>query len=59
VPLAKVVAEISRLAAEHGAKPVEAELVGLAPEAALAGYPDDPPIKGFDPKRDVMENVLG
>jgi glutamate formiminotransferase / 5-formyltetrahydrofolate cyclo-ligase len=59
VPLAKVVAEISRLAAEHGARAVEAELVGLVPEAALAGYPDDPPIKDFDPKRDVIENVLG
>lgn len=59
VPLAKVVAEIKRLAAEHGARPVEAELVGLAPEAALEGYPDDPPIKNFDPKRDVIENVLG
>jgi glutamate formiminotransferase / 5-formyltetrahydrofolate cyclo-ligase len=59
VPLARVVAEIKRLAAEHGARPVEAELVGLAPEAALEGYPDDPPIRGFDPKRDVIENVLG
>jgi glutamate formiminotransferase len=59
VPLARVVAEIKRLAAEHGAKPVEAELVGLAPEAALEGYPEDPPIRDFDPKRDVIENVLG
>ena len=59
VPLARVVAEIRRLAAEHGARPVEAELVGLAPEAALEDYPDDPPIKGFDPRRDVIENVLG
>jgi glutamate formiminotransferase/glutamate formiminotransferase/formiminotetrahydrofolate cyclodeaminase len=59
VPLARVVAEIKRLAAEHGARPVEAELVGLAPEAALEGYPDDPPIRGFDPRRDVIENVLG
>jgi glutamate formiminotransferase len=58
VPLAKVVAEISRLAAEHGARAIEAELVGLAPEAALAGYPGEPPIRGFDPKRDVIENVL-
>ena len=32
MPLAKVVSEISRLAAEHGTRPVEAELVGLAPE---------------------------
>jgi glutamate formiminotransferase / 5-formyltetrahydrofolate cyclo-ligase len=59
VPLAKVVSEISRLAAEHGARPVEAELVGLAPEVALEGYPDEPPIRDFDPKRDVIENVLG
>ena len=59
VPMAKVVAEITRLAAEHGAKPIEAELVGLAPAAALEGYPDEPPIRGFDPKRDVIENVLG
>jgi glutamate formiminotransferase len=59
VPLAKVVAEISRLAAEHGARAIEAELVGLAPEAALVGYPEEPPIRGFDPKRDVIENVLG
>jgi glutamate formiminotransferase len=59
VPLAKVVAEIKRLAAEQGARPVEAELVGLAPAAALEGYPDDPPIRDFDPRRDVIENVLG
>lgn len=59
VPLAKLVSEISRLAAEHGARPVEAELVGLAPEVALEGYPDEPPIKNFDPFRDVIENVLG
>jgi glutamate formiminotransferase / 5-formyltetrahydrofolate cyclo-ligase len=59
VPLARVIAEIKRLAAEHGARPVEAELVGLAPEAAFEGYRDDPPIKGFDPRRDIIENVLG
>jgi glutamate formiminotransferase/glutamate formiminotransferase/formiminotetrahydrofolate cyclodeaminase len=59
VPLADVIAEIKRLAAEHGVRPVEAELVGLAPEAAFKGYPDDVPIKGFDPRRDIIENVLG
>jgi glutamate formiminotransferase len=59
VPLAKIVAEVSRLAGRRGAKPIEAELVGLAPEAALDGYPGDPPIRDFDPKRDVIENVLG
>jgi glutamate formiminotransferase len=59
VPLAKIVAEVSRLAAEHGARAVEAELVGLVPEAAMEGYPDQPPIRNFDPRRDVIENVLG
>jgi glutamate formiminotransferase / 5-formyltetrahydrofolate cyclo-ligase len=59
VPLAKLIAEIKRLAAEHGARPVEAELVGLAPEAALEGYPEDVPIRDFDPRRDIIENVLG
>ncbi len=59
VPLAKVLEEIKRLAAEHDARPVEAELVGLAPEAAFEGYPEDVPIRGFDPRRDIIENVLG
>jgi glutamate formiminotransferase / 5-formyltetrahydrofolate cyclo-ligase len=59
VPLVEVIIEIKRIAAEHGARPVEAELVGLAPAAALEGYPDDPPIRDFDPRRDVIENVLG
>jgi glutamate formiminotransferase/glutamate formiminotransferase/formiminotetrahydrofolate cyclodeaminase len=59
VPLARVIEEIKRLAAEHGTRPVEAELVGLAPEAAFEGYPADVPIKDFDPRRDIIENVLG
>jgi len=59
VPLAKVVAEITRLAAEHGARPIDAELVGLAPAVALEGYPDEPAIRNFDPLRDVIENLLG
>lgn len=59
VPLAKVVSEVSRLAAAHGVRPIEAELVGLAPEAALEGYPKEPAIRDFDPRRDVIENVLG
>lgn len=59
VPLATVIAEIKRVAAEHGARPVEAELIGLAPEAAFEGYPDDVPIRGFDPQRDIIENVIG
>ena len=39
VPLRRVVERVRELAAHHGARPVEAELVGLAPEAALDGYP--------------------
>ena len=56
VPLAEIVEEVQRLASEHDAAPVEAELVGLAPEAALAGYPEQVPIAGFDPERQVIEN---
>jgi glutamate formiminotransferase/glutamate formiminotransferase/formiminotetrahydrofolate cyclodeaminase len=59
VPLSKIVAEVSRLAAAHGVRAIECELVGLVPEAAVEGYPDEPPIRDFDPKRDVIENVLG
>jgi glutamate formiminotransferase / 5-formyltetrahydrofolate cyclo-ligase len=59
VPLAKVIAEITRLAAGHGVRPIEAELVGLVPEAAVEDYPEDCPIRDFDPRRDVIENVLG
>jgi glutamate formiminotransferase len=59
VPLARVVEEVARLAAEHGARPVEAELVGLAPAAALEGYPAEPPIRDFDPAQHVIEQVLG
>jgi glutamate formiminotransferase / 5-formyltetrahydrofolate cyclo-ligase len=36
-----------------------AELVGLAPKAALDGFPDDIAIAGFDPHRHVIENALG
>jgi glutamate formiminotransferase len=59
VPLATVVERVRELAAAHGAAPLVAELVGLAPRAALAGYPEDVPIAGFDPARHVIENRLG
>jgi glutamate formiminotransferase len=36
-----------------------AELVGLAPAAALEGFPHDVPIPGFDPARHLLENALG
>jgi glutamate formiminotransferase / 5-formyltetrahydrofolate cyclo-ligase len=36
-----------------------AELVGLAPRSAFAGFPDDVLLRGFDPERHVIENALG
>jgi glutamate formiminotransferase / 5-formyltetrahydrofolate cyclo-ligase len=58
VPLARVVAEIERLAGPHGTRPVAAELVGLVPAAAMAGYPEDVPVAGFDPDRHLIERRL-
>ena len=36
-----------------------AEIVGLVPSAALAGFPADLEIRGFDPERQVAETALG
>jgi glutamate formiminotransferase/glutamate formiminotransferase/formiminotetrahydrofolate cyclodeaminase len=59
VPLARVAAEVRELAARHGARVLEAELVGLAPEAALRDYgEDDPPIAGFATEAHVIEHRL-
>jgi glutamate formiminotransferase / 5-formyltetrahydrofolate cyclo-ligase len=57
-PLGAVVEEVRRLAAPLGARPVEAELVGLIPAAALVDYPADVPIRGFDPALHVIEQRL-
>jgi glutamate formiminotransferase len=57
-PLGVVVEEVRRLAAPLGARPVEAELVGLIPAAALLDYPADVPIRGFDPAQHVIEQRL-
>jgi glutamate formiminotransferase / 5-formyltetrahydrofolate cyclo-ligase len=57
-PLALVVERVRALAAPLGARPIEAELVGLIPEPALAGYPQDVPIRGFDPGRHTIERRL-
>ncbi len=56
--LGQVVDEVARLARAEGAKAVEAELIGLAPEAALVGYPDRVPIRDFDPEHQVIERRL-
>jgi glutamate formiminotransferase / 5-formyltetrahydrofolate cyclo-ligase len=53
VPLRDVVAAVRAHA------PVAyAELVGLAPKAAFEGFPDDVPLRGFDPERHLLENAL-
>jgi len=57
-PLGAVVERIRSLAAPLGARPVEAELVGLIPAAALAGYPGDVPIRDFDPELRTIERRL-
>jgi glutamate formiminotransferase len=52
-PLRDVVAAVRRHA------PVAAaELVGLAPQAAFDGFPEDLPIPGFDPARHLIERAL-
>ena len=52
-PLGTVVEAVRRRA------PVaRAELVGLVPRGALEGFPQDVPLAGFDPARQVIENAL-
>lgn len=36
----------------------EVELIGLAPRAAFDGFPDDVSLRGFDPERHILEDVL-
>jgi glutamate formiminotransferase len=52
--LAEVVAAVAALAPL-----ASAELVGLAPAAALEGFPPDLAFPGFDPARQLIENALG
>jgi glutamate formiminotransferase / 5-formyltetrahydrofolate cyclo-ligase len=58
VTLGEVIERIRTLAGPLGAHPVEAELVGLIPEAALDGYPSDVPLRDFDPARQTIERRL-
>jgi glutamate formiminotransferase/glutamate formiminotransferase/formiminotetrahydrofolate cyclodeaminase len=53
-PLAAVVEHVG-----GHAEIASAELVGLAPRAALAGFPADVPLTGFDPACHLIENALG
>jgi glutamate formiminotransferase / 5-formyltetrahydrofolate cyclo-ligase len=54
LPLARVIEAVQAHAAV-----ASAELVGLAPRAALSGFPGHVPLLGFDPARHVIENALG
>jgi glutamate formiminotransferase len=58
LPLGHVVEVVRELAAPLGARPLEAELVGLIPAAALLDYPADVPLRGFDPEKHVIERRL-
>jgi glutamate formiminotransferase/glutamate formiminotransferase/formiminotetrahydrofolate cyclodeaminase len=53
LPLAAVVEAIARHAEVSAA-----EIVGLAPRAALEGFPADLEIRGFDPERQIIENRI-
>ena len=52
-PLAKLVTRI-----RERAPVAAAELVGLAPRAAFDGFPDDVPLRNFDPERHLIEEAL-
>ncbi len=52
-PLAEVVAAVARHAPVAGA-----ELVGLAPEAAFIGFPDDIPLRGYATIEDSLQTRL-
>jgi glutamate formiminotransferase/glutamate formiminotransferase/formiminotetrahydrofolate cyclodeaminase len=52
-PLARVVQAV-----QGHAKVARGELVGLAPRAALEGFPAEVPLPGFDPARHLIENAL-
>ena len=53
VPLREIVERV-----RERAEIAEAELVGLAPKAAFDGFPEDTPLRGFDPQRHLLENAL-
>jgi glutamate formiminotransferase len=59
VPLRKLAEAVRREAEVEGVPVVAGRLVGLAPAAALDGFPEDLPLHGFDPKLHLLENRLG
>jgi glutamate formiminotransferase len=58
VPLAAIVERARKAGAARGVKLRCGELVGLAPEAALEGFPDDLELRGFDARRHILEQRL-
>jgi glutamate formiminotransferase len=56
--LGAVVEKVRALARPLDARPLEAEVVGLVPEAALVGYPGDVPIRDFDVAKQTIEARL-
>jgi glutamate formiminotransferase len=56
----RVFEEIERLARERGVAIRESELVGLAPRKALPpGVPERVKLRGFDPRKQVIEELVG
>jgi glutamate formiminotransferase len=55
VPLGEVVARVRELAEPRRARVIGAEVVGLVPAAALDGWPEEIPLPGFDPAKQVIE----
>jgi glutamate formiminotransferase len=58
VSLGTVVEKVRALARPLGSRPLESEVVGLVPEAALVGYPGDVPIRDFDAAKQTIEARL-
>jgi glutamate formiminotransferase len=58
VPLARVIGAAREAAARRGLEIRRAELVGLAPAAALDGFPGDLELHGFDERSHVLEKRL-
>jgi glutamate formiminotransferase len=58
VPLRTLAEVVRREADRDGVAVVAGRLVGLAPAAALDGFPEDLPLRDFDEKRHVLENRL-
>ncbi len=54
VPLGEVVERVRELAEPRGARVVGTEVVGLIPEGALDGWPEDVPL-AFDPAGQTIE----